>query len=140
MLLKSTPIWRRLVYKSLRITETRSATRWIVGVPRVEFKDRVELWTVTWEVRMGITGRSWFPLVTVTVEVFVAVFVSCNCNYDSLYLSGTDNNFDFNIKSLIELMESNVMEIPNKGNKNDTYEVIILSYFQWEGTLLSWDT
>ena len=41
-----------------------------------------------------------------------------------------DNIFYFNIKSLIELMESNIMETSNKGNKNDNYEFIILSYSQ----------
>lgn len=29
------------------------------------------------------------------------------------------------------------METSNKGNKNDNYEFIILSYAQWDGTLLS---
>lgn len=76
ILLKSASIWRRLEYRSSRISDTRSATPWIVGT--VEFEGRVEFWSeMIWDIRMGMTAVTWLLLVTDPIDAVVLVFAPC---------------------------------------------------------------
>lgn len=127
ILLKSASIWTRLEYRSSRISDTRSATPWIVGT--VEFEGRVEFWSeVIWEIRMGMTAVTWLPPITDPIDAVVFVFAPCEYIVD---ITSSTLLLIQSIKARI-IHITKIKELIREGNSYSYYKCI---EWQW-GKLL----